>query len=200
MSLIDLPGLKLKLEHIEYLAGEAHESFWQHLVNQIAGFRRPSDTFTVPFQYEPYAWRRTYAIYEELKARAEQPPPAQDAADAVRANLFHQDWNLYLAAFEYLNREHEHCGFGRDQAVYCGLESIDMYPPRSDDPADEKYGARRRDWQEVAERVVTAAQRWKELTPELRRAIPLEMASRRARVAAAALEKRFSAVESKQVA
>jgi hypothetical protein len=174
--MIDLPKVNRLMDGVEYIGGDpARGNFWNHLINEIRNLKREDEALAIPTPNEPYAWRRTYQIYRQLRAREKQPDPA--AVEAVdHSSAIEHGWNLYVGSLSELQGLIARGEINQTAVEYLGLQSGDTGPAITNLPDSARWGGKRHDWMEVAGRVGHALERWRNMSREERAQIPFRVA------------------------
>jgi hypothetical protein len=179
-----------------FIEGVAAVEAYRQLKTHISMLQRPFDRFELPAENEAGAWKKAWAIYEKLRNRDLEPPAPEKVAEAVRFQALEREYNQYLVdrgeILELVRRD----AINEDAAQWLGLIPGDLNPPVVKSADNDCRGdGRRPDWQDVGYRLERALQRWRDTSPEQKRAIPLIMAGRRADAATKRLERRVEAFE-----
>jgi hypothetical protein len=169
---------------------------WHSLIVAIDSLSRPDDRFTLPDAREPFAWRRAWPIYVGLRRRENLPPDpavvAQEQADERFAENVNQAWSEYLQNFADLTERRRLGELTADVVEYLELRAGDFLQPMSNDAAASRFGGKRPDWPEAADRIDHALKTWRSLTAAQRSFIPMVLTLRRIDARLATVEEQLA--------
>jgi hypothetical protein len=197
VRMIDLRQINKMMDGRQFIGGDIGlQNIFEHLIREIRGLRREGDSFTEPDIALPFAWRRAYAIWLQLRARENEPDPAA-VEDANRSAAMERSWQQFvqdhLQLCDWKSRGH----ITQDAYEYLNLEPGDLGPLV--DPSLRQFDGRRARWGEVAARCRSAVVAWTNMGAEERRQIPHHMylvrLERSLEKAFAELDRRVSALE-----
>jgi hypothetical protein len=191
--MIDLIQINAKMmDRREYIGGDLGlQNIFEHLIREIRSLRREGDSFTEPDIAVPYAWRRAYAIYQQLLARERETPAPAAVESPALARAWQQFVQDHLQLCDWKSRGH----ITQDAYEYLNLEPGDLGPLV--DPSLTQFDGRRANWGEVAARCRSAVVRWENMPVEERRQIPHQMHIARLEQA---IEKAFASIEARVTA
>jgi hypothetical protein len=173
-------------------AGASGDEAWTRLRAAVIDMLRPDDDIVLPDRRKPFAWRALWKIYKQLRAREDAPTDsavlAEEAADKAFAADVNEAWAQYLVDHADIVERRRLGEFGADELEYIGLKTDDFLPPMSNAADAVRFGGRRADWPDVADRIDRALKTWRSLNAAQRSVVPLAVVLQR-------LERRISVLE-----
>ncbi len=120
--------LNQRLGNVEFLGSVADRQFFHELLHRIAALSNSQDNIALPDAEEPYAWRRAYKIWYELRMRADaaaaaiQTTPQQTMAIAATE----RSWASYLRDHQQIETMKARGELTASVAEYLGLQEDDF--------------------------------------------------------------------------
>jgi hypothetical protein len=200
--MIDLIQINKMMDGRQFIGGDIGlQNIFEHLIREIRGLRCEGDSFTEPDINLPFAWRRGFKLYLELRAREQTPPDPAVVEDGNRSAAMERSWQQFVRDHALLLQWKGSGELGVDTQEYLGLRDGDLDPLTSNDPEALRFGGRRTNWGAVARRAREAVVRWENMAArekqEIGHRVHIARLEKAIASAFASIEARVTALEAK---